>query len=385
MSNVALHPVTVLHGNCIEVMRELAPESAQCIVTSPPYWGLRDYEVPASVWGGDPSCQHKWVEHVQPAANGIIHEGGMTGKSLSINSATRQPKRSDFCALCNAWKGAFGLEPSPNLYVRNLVLIFREARRVLRKDGTLWLNLGDSYATKPIGSGSSFDPKWPNARNRKEGLRANRTNRPEAIGLKHKDLIGIPWRVAFALQADGWWLRSDIIWHKPNPMPESVRDRCTRNHEYIFLLAKSSRYFFDAGAISEPSISYRPGGKTGRNAFRAASHNLRNGTGKANRPGREMRGVGNSQTRNKRGVWTVAVKPYRGAHFATFPPELITPCIAAGSKSGDIVLDPFAGSGTTGDVAVQLGRRAVLIELNSSYLPLIGVRCGIPTEVEAAA
>ena len=254
-----------------------------------------------------------------------------------------------------------GLEQTPDEYVAKLVDVFREVRRVLRDDGTVWLNLGDSYAR----AGGWSNNNGLDGVKRGEGNRARSNMTGEggasqklAEGLKSKDLIGIPWRVAFALQADGWYLRQDIIWHKPNPMPESVRDRCTKAHEYIFLLSKSERYYWDAEAMKEPSAG-------------------RTDMGKMNRIGRLNEGGEWSSpepqekaTRNRRSVWTVATKPYKGAHFATFPPDLIRPCILAGCPKDGTVLDPFGGSGTTALVAVEEGRKAVLCELNTDYIAL---------------
>jgi DNA modification methylase len=346
---------TILEGDCRELLKTLPDASVNCCVTSPPYWGLRDYGV----------------------------------------------------------DGQIGLEASPEAYVAELVAVFAEVKRVLRDDGTLWLNLGDSYASDP-GKGGSGTPNGRNGRGENYGraMRAgsgradgivdergqrNRDGTPKGHGLKAKDLVGIPWRVAFALQADGWYLRQDIIWHKPNPMPESVTDRCTKAHEYIFLLAKSAKYYYDAEAIKEPvtqsSIerlsqpnlenqagSDRVPGKTngpmkavgrgGKNAFRGQGSNRDTETGPANRDGRDMKEIGTDATRNKRSVWTVCTQPYKEAHFATFPPALITPMILAGCPVGGTVLDPFGGSGTTGEVAESLGRNSILCELNPSYIEL---------------
>jgi DNA modification methylase len=315
----------ILVGDCRDGMATLPDQSVQTCVTSPPYFGLRDY-------GHD---------------------------------------------------GQIGLEPTPDEFVTALVSVFREVRRVLKDDGTVWLNLGDSYARQ----GGWSDNSGLDGLSRGESGRAmsNMTgssgaSQRLAAGLKTKDLIGIPWRVAFALQADGWYLRQDIIWHKPNPMPESVQDRCTKAHEYLFLLAKSERYFYDADAISEPlapaSVARGPvklGGTKGDNYEpQEGDPNYRNG---AHQWGRELDFSKGGQ-RNRRSVWTVNTKPYSGAHFATFPPELIEPCILAGSRPGDVVLDPFGGSGTTGAVAVGHGRRAVLCELNPEYAALAVERVG---------
>jgi DNA modification methylase len=292
-------------GDCRETMRRWAAEGvrAQMCVTSPPYFGLRDYGHP----------------------------------------------------------GQLGLEQTPEQYVAAMVEVFRCVRDVLADDGTLWLNIGDSYnAAGRTGHGTRVGFKQGTNRASAEGAD---NCRPSVDGLKPKDLIGIPWMLAFALRADGWYLRQDIIWHKPNPMPESVRDRCTKAHEYVFLLSKSERYFFDSEAIKEPSTG-RP--KFDGNKGRAVTDPSRNDHGRFNP---EI-----SETRNRRSVWTVATKPYKGAHFATFPPALIEPCILAGSRPGDIVLDPFMGSGTTAAVALQHGRQYLGCELNLEYGPLQDAR-----------
>lgn len=350
---------------------------------------------------------------------------------MSGVSATRKPWISKSCQLCGAWRGHLGLEPTPELYVDHLTQIFIEVKRVLRNDGTLWLNIGDSYASgkgtcynpgggeTSLGKGRKVESAHPLDRGSKSTLAQS--------GLKPKDLCGIPWRVAFALQADGWYLRSDIIWAKPNPMPESVTDRPTRSHEYIFLMAKSARYYYDAAAIKEDSVTgdlrkpYAPG----QFDIRGNGHDRGGGTikkpagwdtdpgshGRFHREGRakpdkqrghsrrhaglndrwdaknlqnkgqanhsmhvnRANGKGEPQTngkRNKRSVWTIATHPYPEAHFATFPEKLIEPCILAGCPERGIVLDPFLGSGTTAAVALRLRRQFVGIELNLEYIRL---------------
>ena len=299
--------ITILKGDCREMMRTLPAGSVHTCVTSPPYWGLRDYGHP----------------------------------------------------------GQLGLEPTPEAYVQNMVEVFREVKRVLRDDGTLWLNLGDTYCSTAPGTQNS--PSLKGSRAHPEQWANKRPNTPK--NLKPKDLVGIPWRVAFALQADGWYLRQDIIWHKPNPMPESVTDRCTKAHEYIFLLAKAEAYYYDHEAIKEDSIHYATDP-------RADKGNIRYSEGK--RGQQEAAGGGGGQeafvtinaNRNKRSVWTVTTKPFSGAHFATFPPDLIEPCIKAGCPEGGTVLDPFGGSGTTGLVSDRLGRHAILCELNPEYIAI---------------
>jgi len=357
--------------------------SVNCCVTSPPYWGLRDYGT--ATWeGGDAGCEHSVGGQVQDAkAPGAITTGQRPGVDSSV------------CRKCGARRidRQLGLEPTPAEYVANMVAVFREVRRVLRDNGTCWINLGDSYVS---GGGTGHQGKHGDGCNRTHTQRALLHGVPEASGLKPKDLVGIPWRVAFALQSDGWYLRQDIVWSKPNPMPESVRDRCTKAHEYIFLLSKSARYFYDAEAIAEPlseaSIvrlsqvnlpnqngSSRVPGKTNGNMkavskYRNNDGSLRDGFDTKGGTSGDLDGtlirMGEKGTRNKRSVWTVATQPYKGSHFAVFPPALIRPCILAGCPQGGTVLDPFGGSGTVGEVAEMDGRNSILIELNPEYVKL---------------
>jgi DNA modification methylase len=347
--------VRILHGDCRDVLKTLPDASVHCCVTSPPYWGLRDY-----------------------------------GNAAQI-----------------------GLESTPAEYVEQMVAVFREVRRVLRDDGTLWLNLGDSYATGAgavgghPGGGGEQGARWKgegrrdngrpfvNGRGESQTVPTKNTvgprtqpNRMPLPGLKPKDLIGIPWRVAFALQADGWYLRQDIIWHKPNPMPESVQDRCTKAHEYVFLLSKSARYFYNAEAIAEP-VAGDPGAP--RNRWDTKDYDVPGQTPqkRVSRSGNRERKPGSARgcpegtgsnvcgsipwegaTRNKRSVWTITSQPFADAHFATMPPGLAEACIDAGCPAGGVVLDPFGGAGTTGLVADRLQRDALLIELNPEYVDM---------------
>lgn len=284
----------IIQGDSLKELQSLGSETIDCVVTSPPYWGLRDY-----------------------------------GHDSQI-----------------------GLEKTPEEYVKNLVAVFSEIKRVLKKEGNVWLNLGDSYANTKVGNTetkknpnvvtSSFTKKLPK-------------------NLKQKDLVGIPWRVAFALQADGWYLRQDIIWSKPNPMPESVTDRCTKSHEYIFLLSKSKSYYFDNEEIKEETLTFD-------NSNRDRDNSRLNNT-----PGRtRMAGLktNNYERRNKRSVWEINTKPFKEAHFAVFPEKLIVPMIKAGCPEGGTVLDPFFGSGTTGLVAKKLNRKYIGIELNPDYIEI---------------
>lgn len=300
-------------GDCRETMRAWATAGvrAQMCVTSPPYFGLRDYG----------------------------HEGQL------------------------------GLEQTPEAYIAAMVEVFRCVRDVLADDGTLWLNLGDSYAGSGKGRNADGSHQEGGKQGTSRGTIEGKLVKTHAPDCKRKDLIGIPWRVAFALQADGWYLRQDIIWHKPNPMPESVRDRCTKAHEYIFLLSKSERYFIDPEGMQEKAIGGTPGNTKPTKGGRAYEDGA-----SEHRTAANLHTVGARETRNRRSVWTVATRPYKGAHFATFPPALIEPCILAGSRPGDTVLDPFMGSGTTAAVALQHGRQYLGCELNPAYQPLQDAR-----------
>jgi DNA modification methylase len=412
--------IRILRGDCRDVLKTLPDESVHCVVTSPPYFGLRDYGTATWEGGDDPACNHRQGRPGSGRADGVVDDRAQRNRD-GVGSMGGD------CGKCGARRvdSQIGLEPTPDEFVAAMVEVFREVRRVLRKDGTCWLNLGDSYAT---GGGKVGDRPGGGAQGDRWRDMAPMTpaNRMPLPGLKPKDLIGIPWRVAFALQADGWYLRQDIIWAKPNPMPESVRDRCTKSHEYIFLLAKSERYFYDAEAIAEEGSGRTPGNVTYKYDG-IPGHETKQGIlAQSNVP---------QMVRNKRSVWTVATQPFKEAHFATFPPDLIEPCIKAGTSEkgccsqcgapwvrvtepGEVtsvgggsnmispterigymqarerltkgwqpsctcderltgiekpsnepctVLDPFGGAGTTGLVADRLGRNALLIELNPEY------------------
>ncbi|MEE4683599.1 site-specific DNA-methyltransferase [Pseudomonas alliivorans] len=335
-----LHQILV--GDCIDMMRTLPDESVHTCVTSPPYYGLRDYGV----------------------------------------------------------DGQIGLEETPAEFIARLVDVFREVRRVLRADGTIWVNMGDSYATGGRGGGGSYMAERGDAAWRGKGSATGWRSAP--TGLKHKDLMGMPWRLAFALQEDGWYLRQDIIWSKPNPMPESTRDRCTKAHEYIFLLSKSRQYYYDQDAVKEPVAASSiarlaqdleqqhgsdrvPGKSNGpMKAVRARRDSFKREDSKreqaipgqsvgTHRPDREESAYP-LDLRNKRSVWTVPTVGYKGAHFATFPPDLIRPCILAGAPRGGVVLDPFGGAGTTSLVSMQEGRRSIICELNPDYAAIARAR-----------
>ena len=420
----------IIQGHVLNILPTLPDESVHCCVTSPPYWGLRDYGT-AKWEGGNPECDHKGPALCSSSSS----LAGYTSENIKLRNFSVPMK--DTCSKCGAIRidNQLGLEGTPDEYVEKLVAVFTEVKRVLRDDGTLWLNLGDSYASNTKGSGGPSSKQDSNAGSRYNPRKFNHV-------VKEKDLMGIPWMVAFALRADGWYLRQDIIWHKPNPMPESVKDRCTKSHEYIFLLSKSQKYYFDNQAILEESIraneAIYDNGKNGHgggishagqgsstrkfrkdsqpedlarafNRRREANPELRqdkmkipsnwdtdpghhesfhrNGrslaysfkreTKEAEIPGQsskshrtEREDVYYNVKRNKRSVWTVATEPFREAHFATFPQKLIEPCIKAGCPRGGVVLDPFMGSGTTAVVSRKLDRNYLGIELNPQYIEI---------------
>ena len=300
---------TILYGDCRDTLKQFDEQARTC-VTSPPYYGLRDY-------GGE--------------------------------------------------ENQIGQENTPEEFIDQLVSVFKEVRNVLTDDGTLWVNLGDSYYNYRPGKGQSYPKQSVSKTNQDLPTQCNKRGN-KLDGLKEKDLIGIPWMFAFAMRSDGWYLRQDIIWHKPNPMPESVRDRCTKSHEYIFLLSKNKKYYYDNEAIKEP-VKQDWGT---RNRTNGKYHN--SGSGLSPHSGLTK----SYDRKNKRDVWSITNKPYKGSHFAVFPPDLITPCILAGSEKGDIILDPFMGSGTTAMVAKHLGRDYIGCELHEEYGNLIDQR--VPVE-----
>jgi DNA modification methylase len=465
--------VRILQGDCRDVLRTMEAESVHMVCTSPPYWGLRDYGIPPVLWDDDPDCDHVWGEQI--AVNATNHTGKARWNHTRNGRDEEQPiekrvswlrtnvKQGSFCQKCGAWLGSLGLEPTYQMFVDHMVEVFREVWRVLRPDGVVFLNLGDSYASGAgkvgehpggggtrVRAGSGMDgrgnlPIGVGHRGRHQAHQSGKAaprieamgpmtqpNRMPQPGLKPKDLCGIPWRVAFALQDAGWWLRQDIIWHKLNPMPESVTDRCTKAHEYVFLLSKSERYYWDQDAIKEeasantharlPNNGYKtPDGwdtskgngghgsfhKEGREAgYTGYQAKKRMGGGNKSHKGttayeegagehrtkaglvdysRKMAeagsGIKNNESmdealavmpveRNKRSVWSVATAPFSEAHFATFPPALVEPCILAGCPKGGVVCDPFFGAGTVGLVADRLGRNCIGIDLNPSYVAM---------------
>jgi len=321
-----LSDVTIHVGDCIEQMRNIPDESVDTVITSPPYWGLRDYGGDGRVWGnrycdreGVIFPNHEWEGYTRPSEN-----TRKNNNSLQLKSAYWEPQEQAFCKHCDAWFGQLGLEPTHEQYVKNMVKVFDEVKRILKPEGTLWLNLGDSYC-----AGSRKSNVGQTMHEGDERTLPTQMRNQASGSLKGKDLVGIPWKVALALREAGWWLRQDIIWAKPNCMPESVKDRCTKNHEYMFLLTKSAHYYFDHEAIKE-----------GENK------------------------------RNKRSVWWVSPKPFAEAHFAVFPIDLIEPCVLAGSPVGGTVFDPFGGSGTTAIAAIKHGRNAILTELSPDYVKI---------------
>jgi DNA modification methylase len=391
----------------------LVDECVQCCVTSPPYWGLRDYGVPPLVWGGDLECEHEWGEAV--AVNATNHTDKRRWNHARNGRGEDQPvekrpgwkrqtiTQGQFCQLCGAWCGALGLEPTPDLYIAHLVMVFEEVRRVLKPDGVLWMNLGDCYATGAgkVGEhpGGAQGERWKgykgdrDGHEGKHGYRVGPQTQPNRLpipGLKAKDLVGVPWMAAFALRSAGWYLRSDVIWSKPNPMPESVTDRPTKAHEYIFLLSKSERYYYDAAAIREPysasTLQQFEQGYDGQATKEYGGTWAQNPSDVKRRIVDKQRGHGRRHAgfndrwdampkdeqcirgANKRSVWTVATRPYPDAHFATFPDTLIEPCILAGSRPNDRVLDPFIGTGTVGQVSERLMRRWVGTDLGYQKL-----------------
>ena len=361
---------TVYQGHVIDVLRELPEKSVQCCITSPPYYGLRSYQTPPQVWGGDESCEHEWGDEIPGDARGGSGPGRKNGSAMTY---ARALPKGNFCLRCHAWRGELGQEPTLALYLDHLVSVFEAVKRVLRDDGTLWVNIGDSYVSNGRQQVGRHD-EHPDAIARRHERFG--TGRPKALtggndrtwreadpGLKAKDLMLVPHRFAIAMCDAGWYVRSDIIWGKKSCMPESVTDRPTSAHEHIFLFAKQPRYFWDAEAVKEGAIKGAAGstftdGKTGVN-----------GNGRVSTKERIE-----SSGRNMRNVWMLGPENFPDAHFAAFPSEIPRRCILAGSRPGDTILDPFLGSGTTALVARQLGRRCVGIELQADYLGMIRKR-----------
>ena len=432
--------IKILQGNCLDRLKDLEDQSINTCITSPPYWGLRDYGT--TEWeGGDENCDHVEPRQIR----------GKNSEKQSTNNHGEGGSAWKICQKCGAVRkdSQLGLEETPEEFVENLVEVFREVKRVLKDSGTVWLNLGDSYASS--GEVGKKDKQKYGGISKVEHLHSGGVK-----GLPPKNLVGIPWRVAFALQQDGWYLRQDIIWHKPNPMPESVQDRCTKSHEYIFLLSKSPKYYFDNEAIKEDAVSDKDLGILRSRKQAELNHPS---IIKRQEIGIDSTNAGDGK-KNKRSVWTVTTKPFKEAHFATFPVDLIEPCVLAGcpekvcvecdtpyerkmevievepkkhtnisdnrkefdslmggggtsfkghsvhfkkdgtpvvtpkkdlgfkkecqcqtneTKAGT-VLDPFGGSGTTAEVANKHNRNAVLIELNEEYIEMMKARLVSPQE-----
>ena len=350
----------ILHGNCIETLKTIPDESVDCCITSPPYYGLRDYGTGEWI-GGDPNCPHRRMSK--------FSEKTTTGhKQEELIGNVGDAIYKSVCPLCGAVRQdkQIGLEETPEEYIDRLVSVFREVKRIIKPEGTLWVNIGDSYNGNKTGNTEV---------NKHKGAVTDSFKKKLWDGAKCKDLIGIPWLLAFALRNDGWYLRQDIIWHKPNPMPESVKDRCTKSHEYIFLLSKSPKYYFDYEAIQEEAIckdDRRAGmghidydGKRGGNQTSLVQQSF----------------VSISEYRNKRDVWSVIPSHYKEAHFATFPEELVTPMLLAGCPKDGVVLDPFMGSGTTGAVAILNKRHYIGCELNKEYIDMANKRIADATKI----
>ncbi len=340
----------IKQGHVLDVLKTLPDDSVHCVVTSPPYWGLRSYKTEPQVWDGDPACGHEWGnEQVHRASGGLNSTTIGSGKGQSTSSGSLfVASHGCWCQRCGAWRGELGMEPTPELYVRHLVEAFREIKRVLRTDGTCWLNMGDSYVGGKGASGQA-SPDYQQRRleagvslnqaHQHLGLRTRPTDDRamlRATGLKPKDLVGVPWETAFALRADGWYLRSDVIWAKPNPMPESVTDRPTKAHEYVFLLAKSAHYFFDQEAVREVAAydgrkdTRMKGSEKYAEGFvpTQSAHTVHT-RGHERWPHHTLTG---QPARNLRTVWTIPTQPFKGAHFATFPQKIVEPCIKAGTS-----------------------------------------------------
>ena len=403
--------VTIYLGDAREVMVDLPAESVDCVVTSPPYWGLRDFGVPATVWGGDPACRHRWSRLQRGRRKDLLPSDSTTRRArvgLSDRQDAAATNGGRFCLDCDAWLGSLGLEPMPQMFVAHLVELFRDVRRLLKPTGVVWLNLGDTFFQAAMSRAGASDH-----------------------ALKPKDLVGVPWRAALALQADGWFLRSDIVWHKPNPIPQPANDRPARAHEFLFLLTREPHYYYDAEAVREPAVT-KGRVDSQRMASSASKYaNLRDPWARS-AVAYARRRAPVSTDRHLRSVWTVPTQPFVGSHTATFPTRLVEPCVLAGSSAAGccsrcgrpwervleisyeplsrrregrkdprifdlelrqvrrartigwrptcdcgaevtpaVVLDPFAGTGTTLKVAREHGRHAIGIELNPEYVDLI--------------
>ena len=361
-------PYRIFNGNSLDVLKTLPDESVDCCVTSPPYYALRDYGTGKWV-GGDPNCPHyrtsKASESTATGHKAMMDNGSAVGDAIY----------KSVCPLCGAVRidEQIGLEETPEEYIQKLVDVFHEVKRILKKDGTLWVNIGDSYWGS-CSRGFNFTDKWTEKSEVQKSSKGtyDLSNVPRLLGAengkyKNKDMIGIPWMLAFSLRADGWYLRQDIIWHKLSPMPESVKDRCTKSHEYIFLLSKSKNYYFDSDAIAEDAITEPTVRDKNAEGYQADYAN-------GNRFSPGARVYGENGQRNKRDVWSVSASQgytdESGSHYATYSEKLIEPCLLAASNLGGVVLDPFNGTGTTGACALHLGRKYIGIDLSEKYVAM---------------
>jgi DNA modification methylase len=352
----------IICGDALATLPELPAESIQCCITSPPYYGLRDYGT--GRWeGGDPACDH--------SRRTSTKTGAVTTQSMPHNSNHElEPWLGGVCGKCGAVRvdQQIGIEATPEQYIDKIVQLGQGIRNALREDGTFWLNLGDSYYNYRPGCISQ--PKQTLTRHEGAVVEKTAKRSTRLAGFKEKDRLMIPARCAIALQQDGWFLRDEIVWHKPNPMPESVTDRTTKSHEFMYLLTKSKDYYYDAEAIKEKVTSENP---TSSQEYRASiNRGSNNRMAHSFDPDTTQKAFGNPESgnRNKRSVWKVATVNCSDPHFAPFPPDLIKPCIMAGSRTGDTILDPCGGRGTLGEVAMELGRNAILIEINPKYAAL---------------
>jgi DNA modification methylase len=358
---------TIIEGNAVTEMRKLPERSVQCCVTSPPYWGLRAYGTDPQVWGGDGECKHRWgTLERHPLANSLAGPNGK--KWLNAPAAKRSKETGPFCQKCGAWKGELGSEPNPYLFIENMVSVFREVRRVLKDDGVLWLNLGDCYASPGMayeGDGKRANDSVKHSARHTDHYE-QQPNRGRFQGFKRKELIGMPWRVALALHDDGCLLRCDVIWQKLRALPESVRDRPSREHEYIFMLTKGPKYYYDQDAVRTEltrktftTFGTKRTTGAGEDAGRdVKSRNIR-GENRWPRLGADGHPIG----ANLRSVWSIAPEKYRDGHYAIYPRKLVLPCVLSSTRPGDVVLDPFSGCATTGRVALETLRRFIGIEL----------------------
>jgi len=359
----------VICGDCLEVMKQIPDECIDMAITSPPYWGLRDYGI-EQIFGGDKDCKHEWrcvaKDRKKGIQKGLIGLRGPNDKPSQYYCKESKIKGSDICSKCGAWKGQLGLEPTPEMYIEHMTQIFHELKRILKKTGTFWLNMGDTYSSGSGSTNNGFNERWGNS----PGRRKQENPKPKIqASLPLKCLCMIPERIAWSLIQDGWTLRNKIIWYKPNGMPSSVKDRFTNKWEYIFMFSKSRKYYFDLDAVKEPfAISTYEKIKYAFNPYKGDIQGVVKYTGQEKYA--ENMKSGNLSGKNPGDVWSIATQPFPEAHFAVYPEKLLEKPIKAGCPQNGIVLDPFFGSGTTGLVAVKLGRNFIGIELNPEYIKI---------------